>query len=38
LLFLGLLYNWLVNPTRVALLRSAETEYGVQQRVELEKP
>ena len=30
LLFLGLLYNWLANPTRAVLLRSDETEYGVQ--------
>jgi fucose permease len=29
LLFLGLLYNWLANPTREVLLRSDESEYGL---------
>jgi fucose permease len=29
LLFLGLLYNWIANPTREVLLRSDENEYGV---------
>jgi fucose permease len=28
-LFLGLLYNWLANPTRELLLRSDESEYGL---------
>ncbi len=31
LLFLGLLYNWIANPTRAVLLHSDETEYGLQQ-------
>lgn len=31
LLFLGLLYNWIANPTRTVLLHSDETEYGLQQ-------
>jgi fucose permease len=30
LLFLGLLYNWIANPTRAVLLRSDQTEYGLQ--------
>jgi hypothetical protein len=25
----GLLYNWIVNPTREVLLRSDESEYGL---------
>ena len=29
LLFLGLLYNWIANPTREVLLRSDESEYGL---------
>ena len=29
LLFLGLLYNWIANPTLKVLLRSDETEYGI---------
>lgn len=29
LLFAGLFYNWLANPTRAVLLRSDETEYGI---------
>lgn len=29
LLFAGLLYNWLANPTRAILLRSDENEYGL---------
>jgi fucose permease len=29
LLFVGLLYNWIVNPTREVLLRSDESEYGL---------
>jgi fucose permease len=29
LLFFGLLYNWIANPTREALLRSDESEYGL---------
>ena len=29
LLFLGLLYNWITNPARAALLRSDEMEYGL---------
>jgi fucose permease len=29
LLFLGLLYNWVANPTREILQRSDATEYGV---------
>jgi fucose permease len=28
-LFLGLLYNWLTNPTREILLHSDASEYGV---------
>ena len=30
LLFVGLLYNWIANPTRTVLLHSDETEYGLQ--------
>jgi fucose permease len=29
LLFLGMLYNWIANPTREVLLRSDESEYGL---------
>jgi fucose permease len=29
LLFLGLLYNWIANPTREALIRSDQSEYGL---------
>jgi fucose permease len=29
LLFVGLLYNWIANPTREVLLRSDESEYGL---------
>jgi hypothetical protein len=29
LLFAGLLYNWIANPTREVLLRSDESEYGL---------
>jgi fucose permease len=29
LLFAGMLYNWLANPTREVLLRSDESEYGL---------
>jgi len=29
LLFLGLLFNWIANPTREVLLRSDESEYGL---------
>ncbi|HXR40452.1 MAG TPA: MFS transporter [Terracidiphilus sp.] len=29
LLFLGLLYNWIANPTREVLIRSDESEYGL---------
>ena len=29
LLFLGLLYNWVANPTQEILLRSDATEYGI---------
>ena len=31
LLFLGMLYNWVVNPTREILLRSDASEYGVEE-------
>jgi fucose permease len=31
LLFVGLLYNWIANPTRTVLLHSDETEYGLYQ-------
>jgi fucose permease len=29
LLFAGMLYNWLANPTREVLLHSDESEYGL---------
>jgi fucose permease len=29
LLFVGMLYNWIANPTREVLLRSDESEYGL---------
>jgi hypothetical protein len=29
LLFLGLLYNWIANPTREMLLRSDRNDYGL---------
>ena len=31
MLFLGLLYNWIANPTREVLLRSDENEHGLMQ-------
>jgi fucose permease len=29
LLFLGMLYNWIANPTRAVLQQSDATEYGI---------
>jgi hypothetical protein len=29
LLFLGMLYNWIADPTRAVLRQSDETEYGI---------
>jgi fucose permease len=29
LLFLGMLYNWIANPTRAVLQQSDEIEYGI---------